>query len=460
MFFFVLLLMGCSTKYTILTPVQYGVDTVSCIANNDPDTSGICLTEDEFKDLTKSKGTFDARSWARVVATAGVQLQLDKPSSDVIETAVKKGNVEGRKGDEAKVRTTATAKRAKLEMVHKVFASEAHNTIVEHLLRPTDNDTPKKISLSLDGLKSYYTDIWTATQVQAFEDYQDEITNVYNKARRDKSDAIETKNLAFMSSYNKLLVAYLKAYFKNGKFITVSLDPTDVESKLRQQIKERFPGIKDEEVDKILKTLKQALPKQQDGKYILYGKVGTDEFKSRGGASYAFPTVGLTIAPYGDKPFDLTKIDLLTVGTDVLRVLIEATGDAVFNLPADPSSTACSGEEKLLTPFVPNDKADFKDQAKSITTTQFNNVNAWANSSDTGVGVAAAAAIRGLGWASLNNEAVAKLIETFLSASARKSAEKVAWCAYSCTNKFSSDTSRKEDIEKYKGLIQRQIVIE
>ena len=40
--------------------------------------------------------------------------------------------------------------------------------------------------------------------------------------------------------------------------------------------------------------------------------------------------------------------------------------------------------------------------------------------------------IRGISWLSLNKEAIAKAIETALGVTARKAAEKFAWCYAAC----------------------------
>ena len=41
-------------------------------------------------------------------------------------------------------------------------------------------------------------------------------------------------------------------------------------------------------------------------------------------------------------------------------------------------------------------------------------------------------AIRGAGWVGLNNEALARIIETIVAVTVRKVTEKAAWCWYAC----------------------------
>jgi len=50
--------------------------------------------------------------------------------------------------------------------------------------------------------------------------------------------------------------------------------------------------------------------------------------------------------------------------------------------------------------------------------------------------------IRGIGWVSLNNEALAKLIETAAGVVVRKGAEKVAWCIEAC---------KADDVKEFSG---------
>ena len=73
------------------------------------------------------------------------------------------------------------------------------------------------------------------------------------------------------------------------------------------------------------------------------------------------------------------------------------------------------------------------DPAKSkVSADDFAEVNRISNQAEAAVSSIITPAIRGAGWGSLNNEALAKLIETLVSVTVRKVTEKAAWCWYAC----------------------------
>jgi len=59
-------------------------------------------------------------------------------------------------------------------------------------------------------------------------------------------------------------------------------------------------------------------------------------------------------------------------------------------------------------------------------------VNERAGAVESMVGGVVGELIQGISWLSLNNEAIAKAIETALGVTARKGAEKFAWCYAAC----------------------------
>lgn len=146
-------------------------------------------------------------------------------------------------------------------------------------------------------------------------------------------------------------------------------------------------------------------------------------FITRAGQKFAFPVITVDLAPGTTRGFTVMKIDEIAVVGDVTRVFIEALFDATQpNIPAIDKATGCTGDTKLLKVCQP--QAD-------------NKLNAINKSGDVAEAVAAyiaAQAIRG-GWLlSLNNEAVAKLVATVISVSARKGTELAIWAAQSCGN--------------------------
>ena len=72
---------------------------------------------------------------------------------------------------------------------------------------------------------------------------------------------------------------------------------------------------------------------------------------------------------------------------------------------------------------------------ETVKATQFSKVNDYASQAESVAATATGQIIRGVSWLSLNNEALAKLIETAVGVIARKATEKVAWCVSACTSK-------------------------
>src|SRR5205814_13312 len=71
---------------------------------------------------------------------------------------------------------------------------------------------------------------------------------------------------------------------------------------------------------------------------------------------------------------------------------------------------------------------------RRVTAEEFAKVNEWGARTEAGIGSVVSKLVRGGGPLALNNEALAGLIETSVSVSALKGAEKVAWCFYLATN--------------------------
>jgi hypothetical protein len=108
-------------------------------------------------------------------------------------------------------------------------------------------------------------------------------------------------------------------------------------------------------------------------------------------------------------------------------------------IPGDPKATGVT--QKLLPRYAP--PASGK---PGVCEEQFTKVNDWANRAEGVVGSATGQAIRGISWLSLNNEALAKMIETAVGVAARKGTEKLAWCVYACSAKACASTEALEDL--------------
>jgi hypothetical protein len=242
-----------------------------------------------------------------------------------------------------------------------------------------------------------------------------------------------TENKKYFSLYRLLAEAsfldiYLKSYFRNGKIVSVRFDSTDIRKKLVEKIEQQIPpakpGEEDERekmigelADNLLESILGGKP-QEDAFYNLIGEIGETSFVTRGGTAYSFPGVTVDVNPLAENRVDSNEIDYTVVGSDIVRVAIEAVGDSWSRLPAAANSTACKhGLLTCLQSGKQNDKL-------------FSDSNTIADKAEAIAGAATGRIIRGISWFSLNNEALAEIIETAVAVSVRKGTEKLAWCHY------------------------------
>jgi len=226
-------------------------------------------------------------------------------------------------------------------------------------------------------------------------------------------------------------------------------------NKRKELLKRENPPRSEEEIENIAKEYRKKLFKDLTGKEYtpeacsketgceisFAGTLESSQFVTRAGVEYGFPHITVSIDPLSDKKILITEIDWNIVGSEVVKVFIEAVGDSRIGLPADPRSTAC--KEKIGNCYPLNGSDDNKKNKKinetvckkgKISEDDFSSVNEFSDKIDTLVSNAVGKTIRGGGWISLNNEAFAKMIESLIGTTSKKIAEKAKYCIYSCKN--------------------------
>ena len=158
--------------------------------------------------------------------------------------------------------------------------------------------------------------------------------------------------------------------------------------------------------------------------------IGEQTFVTRAGKSFGFPGVIVTVDPGADKKVSTNQIDTDAIIGDMVRVLFEATGDSINKVPGSKTSSLCKLTEKTAAPLCATD----------TTAPVLQKVDGIADRVEAGAFSVTGMVIRG-GWLfSLNNEALAKSIETGVSVAARKWAEKAIWSRLSrCPTKSLGD---------------------
>jgi hypothetical protein len=228
-----------------------------------------------------------------------------------------------------------------------------------------------------------------------------------------------------------LVGEYMKAYFNNGNIFAVDLKVGTLEQDAMDAIRKHL-GITDARaIEKLTDNLLQQIlgtKPDENGVYHLLVKKNDGGFVTRAGATFMFPGISVTLDPKSNTPVALSKIDLVQIGSDMIRILIEGLGDGWSMIPGDPKSTGVAVAQLPRYEPPKDDKSKYL-----VTQDQFTSINDWSNKVEGVVGSATGQAIRGISWISLNNEALAKMIETAVGVAARKGTERLAWCIYQCS---------------------------
>ncbi|MGR8930126.1 MAG: hypothetical protein ACU836_05745 [Gammaproteobacteria bacterium] len=242
---------------------------------------------------------------------------------------------------------------------------------------------------------------------------------------------------------------YLTAYFKKGARQVVAEELSNPEA----------TGKLLEEVGKLLnrKADDPALTKAADIINPQLSKAGQkiarkgSGFVGRDGTQYGFPGVLDQSSP--------VSIDHNQIGADSIRIILEALRDTYAPLPMLASSTAAEnakladyvidfdahgnlkreadaqehkyrvdpdGQVRLLWHYDHRDPS--KVEAIAITEKRFQTIEAHARKAEAQVAGKVGKAIRGGSWGALNNEAIAKLVETAAGVLARHAVERGEWC--------------------------------
>jgi hypothetical protein len=213
---------------------------------------------------------------------------------------------------------------------------------------------------------------------------------------------------------------YLRAYFRNGKFFSVTVNAQQVKQNLTSKLSEASPLLSQSDAQSLANQLFSDAH-LTDGKLTL-GTVGDVGFVTRGGQALKFPALQAEVtlpAAAVTRP----SINYTSVGSDLLRVYLHAIFDAKMGVPAVSNSTGVASG-------MPEYKED--PDKHGTTTDQFALIEARSNEVESWSAAAVGRLVRGAGWLSLNNEAVATIIETLVGVTLRKETEKVMWCWYEC----------------------------
>ncbi len=286
---------------------------------------------------------------------------------------------------------------------------------------------------------------------------------------------------------------YVKAYFRNGRIVSVDLqiDKEKAIADIASQLDKHSPLV--------CKAFNAAQAAAQSGggqtppaassdcqafaAEIYTGVLGGSQlaqgqpiqlvsvsdvgFKPRdGGVGYQFPQINVNIDPLqspvvqlqgaGNAPF---RLNFTAVGTDLIRVLIQAVFDAREGLPAASGATGLSFPEAEkdfeLPAFQPVSQG-----STGVDIDDFNTMRGINQGAGAAAGVIIDRVIRGIGPISLNNEALEQLITSVVATTVQKAFEKVTWCFYSCNINVDLEKARTalgQDIDSAPGRLEGRL---
>jgi len=248
-------------------------------------------------------------------------------------------------------------------------------------------------------------------------------------------DQARAQQLLQQLNTSRFISVYARAYFRGGHLFQASLDVDDLVKTFGDRIKASLPNLTDAQkkaLDNELATLfKRGCSSEQDSTQCLLSKpLGKESFVTRAGQAVQFSGVTVTFGAQGKLSPTLQYPRAEEIAPQLVRVFFEAVYDSHgIIVPAVSSSTVCA-ERLWPSEFcLPDDPGG---GGKATNATPTNNqrvawVDSYANQVEAVVTGAAAQLVRGGGWIALNNEAVARAIETTAGVNGRKIAEKVLW---------------------------------
>jgi hypothetical protein len=295
--------------------------------------------------------------------------------------------------------------------------------------RATGQDTSTDaVQFSRAELQSFGKSIQDATSLNGWGQLR-----TYLAAKKQTLDVGDQSAVDSAMKQMTLIEAYLDAYFSSGRFLSITVDVSTPQQSFVAELGKYGVGASDAQTlfSRMSSEILGKTP--ENGKIALVAKMTDGGFVTRGGTKYVFSGISVTIDPTSANLIQASRIDFTQVGSDIVRIVLEATGDELAQLPADKTSTACLLKTNGDLTNYPALKC-YSEAEQQVTSQQFADVNTRASQVEAVAATATGQLIRGVSWISLNNEALAKLIETAVGVAARKATEKVAWCYYACTN--------------------------
>jgi hypothetical protein len=429
-------LTGCATTVEIQVPHSEGQEFEACLV--DPTTSykpspaaghllsGLVLGSDANQVLRAAGGS-DRLFVTNDQVTSAPPLSTDSAWASSLAT-------QWHTSEAQLVRAGGEADQLWSHHVHQAFLS-SYNQLSKPVNKGTTNPTDIKTGEVLTYLQLTRSVAeksgWDAMAVHSAAQL---ITLLLNNGDPTQIRLVAQKMVAAI-----YVSTYLKAYFRNGEFVTLNWKLGNPLSDMEMLAGFGSP-VEKARVDKILQELKTLDPNASDDldKIITktlsgtIGKIGSAGLVTRGGDSLAMPAITFTADISQSKPLTGTKVDANAVLEDVVRVTFEAIFDSMNRVPAVSGATGVMFPKEYASIALP----DFTKvvstyrNGPTMDSDAFGKIDADGGKADALVSSAMASLIRGANIAALNNEALANTLTKIASTTARKVTERVTWCYY------------------------------
>lgn len=302
------------------------------------------------------------------------------------------------------------------------------------------------LSVSINDMQDLHDKVTRTTSAGGWKALQQHTSQLLAQSKQGSADH-QAKQTAHRKA--QFLKIYVEAFFRDGHFIGVdlTLNAADAEADIVQQLEKH--GTKTCQIynaqtaigaqtspgtapatgcSALAASIYQSATGSTSSLDHQVMKVAPTSFTSRDGSfSAQVPSLGVDIDPvaphlvtFSATPDPSGKLDYTHIGTELIRVVLEALFDAHEGLPGVSSSTAVAHQ---LLPTLPVDNVSVGDM------TEITNIT---NRSAMAVGIVTDRLVQGIGPLSINNDSIEALINTMITTSVRKATEKAAWCWYAC----------------------------
>lgn len=402
-----------------------------------------------FRECLEARGGSCEKGGAAqpVPGAATANATVEPVSSDVSSGLTKK--VDGLGANHPAATATAALEHPFTQKISGVYdhlrgLNPAPGAAVEVSSESGEKTTTVHLDTSFTELNSFSDQVNRATAAGGWKALEEQANA--HAAQAQGAEAAKAKRDARTATF---LRKYIEAYFENGRFVQVELDPDDLDNSMAGYLRQHLPWLCGGSnpatpcstlVDKLSGEVLKGVAQGTDGSNYVFVTLGTQGFVTRDGRTFAFPGFQITFDPAGSQPVTVKKIDFTQVGSDLVAVFLQALFDAHEGLPAVSTATGID----LGTAGKPFALPVFDPSSGNVDQNDFTEINNIANRVEAAVSAATDRAVRGIGPFSLNNEALEELIVVAVGVTVRKLVEKGAWCWFACNLDQDIETLRKE----------------